>query len=100
LAQIFFFNISKIKQFNFVKFISPKKRCDNFFFTPVFHAVFGSGIQDPGSRIWDPRSGMGKSRILDKHPGSATLQESKTILIEKQYLVKEVSRSFYRFHTQ
>jgi hypothetical protein len=35
---------------------------DNFFFTPAFHAVFGSGIRDPGSRIQDPRSGMGKKQ--------------------------------------
>ncbi len=36
-------------------------------FSPLsFVAVFGSGIRDP-------RSGMGKIRIRDKHPGSATL---------------------------
>jgi hypothetical protein len=32
---------------------------------------FGSGIRD-GTKS-DPGSGMGKSRIRDKHPGSATL---------------------------
>jgi hypothetical protein len=32
---------------------------------------FGSGIRDGDSS--DPRSGMEKSRIRDKHPGSATL---------------------------
>jgi hypothetical protein len=34
--------------------MAPKKRYDNkFFFTPLFIAVFGSGIRDPGSGIWD-----------------------------------------------
>ncbi len=32
------------------------------------------GIRDPGSEIWDP--GWEKTRIRDKHPGSATLIES------------------------
>ncbi len=33
----------------------------------------GSEIRDPGSGIRDPGSGMEKTRIRDKHPGSATL---------------------------
>jgi hypothetical protein len=38
-------------------------------FSPLsFVAVFGSGIQDPGS-------GLGKIKIRDKHTGSATLLE-------------------------
>ncbi len=41
-------------------------------FSPLsFIAVFGYGIRDPGSEIWDP--GWVKIRIRDKHPGSATL---------------------------
>jgi hypothetical protein len=36
-----------------------QKRSDNkFYFTPLFVAIFGSGIQDTGSKIWDPRSGI------------------------------------------
>jgi hypothetical protein len=33
------------------------------FFSPLsFVAVFGSGIRDLGSEIWDPGSGMGKNQ--------------------------------------
>jgi hypothetical protein len=47
----------------FMKFVATKKvMTKNFFFTPLFCAVFG--IKDPG---WV------KIRIRDKHPGSATL---------------------------
>jgi hypothetical protein len=42
--------------FNFVKFVTTKKRYNNNFFSPLsFVAVFGSGIQDP-------RSGMCKNQ--------------------------------------
>jgi hypothetical protein len=54
------------------------------FSTLSFAAVLGSGIrdpgsgmgknQDPGSEIRDP--GWVKIRIRDKHPGSATLQDT------------------------
>ncbi len=59
--------------FNLVKFVVTKKGLTTNFFSPLsFVAVFGSGIRDPGS-------GMGKksgSGIRDKHPGSATLQDT------------------------
>jgi hypothetical protein len=50
----------------------------NFFSPLSFVAVFGSGIRDPRSGIWDLGSWMGKNQdpgsgIWDKHPGSATL---------------------------
>ncbi len=51
----------------FVKFVATKKGMTTNLFSPLsFVPAFGSGIRDPGS-------GMGKIRIRDKHPGSATL---------------------------
>jgi hypothetical protein len=41
--------------FNFVKFVATKKSMTPFFSLLSFVAVFGSGIQDPGS-------GMGKNQ--------------------------------------
>jgi hypothetical protein len=55
LAQIFFFNISEIKLFNFVKFMAQKIRYDKkIFLHPCLSLLFldpGSGIRDPGSGI-------------------------------------------------
>ncbi len=62
--NFFFFNISKIKKFNFVKFMSPK----NGITTSIFHLCLSLLFLDPVSGIRDPGS-----EIRDKHPGSATL---------------------------
>jgi hypothetical protein len=50
IGQKFFLQHCKNKiVFNFVKIMVPKKRFDNkFFFAPVFIAIFGSEIRDPG----------------------------------------------------
>jgi hypothetical protein len=72
LAQIFFFSISKEIILNFGKYVGTKKGLTKFFFSPLsFVAVFGSGIQDPGS-------GMGKNHYPGSGmnvPGSATLDK-------------------------
>ena len=47
----------------------------------------GSGIQDLGSRIWDP--GRVKIRIRDKHPGSATLVRGQIRFINPWLLILE-----------
>ncbi len=53
-------------------FVATKKGLTKKIFSPLsLVTVFGSGIRDPGSEIWDP--GWVKIRIRDKHPGSATL---------------------------
>jgi hypothetical protein len=93
IGQIFFLQHSKNKIiYNFVKFMATKKGMTNNFFHPSLFLLFldpgseiwdpRSGIRDPGSEIRDPRSGMGKNQdqdpgsgIRDKHPGSATLLE-------------------------
>ncbi len=63
LAQIYFFNISKINNFQLCELCGYKKRYDKNFFSPLsFVAVFGSGIRDQG---WV------KIRIRDKHSGYA-----------------------------
>jgi hypothetical protein len=47
----------------------------------------GSGIQDPGSEIRDPRSGIGKKPIQDPglkkapNPGSATLVRNRNLVL-------------------
>jgi hypothetical protein len=52
-----------------VKFVATKKGLTTIFFSPLsFVAVFGSEIRDPE---WV------KIRIRDKHPGSATLSDTK-----------------------
>ncbi len=53
---------------------------------------------DPGSvmetvRIRDPRFGMEKSRIRDKHPGSASLVEKCTFGNEKGFVFTVISHS-------
>jgi hypothetical protein len=50
--------------YNFVKYVTIKKRFETFFFIHLLFAIFGSEIRDPG---------RAKIRIRDKHPGSATL---------------------------
>jgi hypothetical protein len=48
----FFFSNSKIISFQFCEFMAPKKgMTTNFFSSLGFISVFGSGIQDPGSRM-------------------------------------------------
>jgi hypothetical protein len=69
LAHIFLVAISKINNFNFVKFMA-KKRYENLFFHPSLLLLF----LDPGSEIRDP--GWVKISIRDKHLGSATLINS------------------------
>ncbi len=50
-----------------MKFEATKKRFEKKnFFSPVFVAVFGSGIRDPRSGIREPGSGMDKNQ----DPGS------------------------------
>ncbi len=58
LDQIFFFRISKIKIYNFVKFTATIKVWQLIFFIPLFSCCFW--IQDPRTGIWDLGSGMGK----------------------------------------
>jgi hypothetical protein len=71
--------------FNFVKFVATKQGMTKYFFTPLFCCCFW--IRDPRSEIQDPRSGIRdpgwvKIRIRDKHPGSATLHQTVTVLID------------------
>jgi hypothetical protein len=62
--------------FNFEKFVATKKGMT----TSCFSSLSFIADLDPGSEIWDPGPGIrdpgwvkSRSRMRDKHPGSATL---------------------------
>ncbi len=68
-----------------MKFVFTKKGMTTNLFSPLsFVPAFGSGIRNPGS-------GMGKIRIRDKHPGSATLliPDKKICLVFRYVAVLE-----------
>jgi hypothetical protein len=68
-----------------MKFVATKNGMTTNFFHPSLLLLF----LHPGSEIWD--QGWVKIRIRDKHPGSATLEQSCTWILSQSSEVRRCS---------